>query len=157
MSFICNMEFGELECIMPNRDSLQSADFLSNLTWSDIEYVKWVSEVIMASMGHCSQTLPQCNWGYGCPQLYRIASGKFLRDPNICNPRPKCKNKNHNTWTFAWTVELMEIFTHAFCVLVSLVLIMALYHYFKPAGDVLSSPTGDLLSFVSLAIIKATN
>ena len=35
MSCICNIEvlhFKELESIMPNRDSLQSADFLFNLT-----------------------------------------------------------------------------------------------------------------------------
>ena len=34
MSCICNMEvshFKELESIMPNRDSLQSTDFMSNL------------------------------------------------------------------------------------------------------------------------------
>ena len=43
MSFICKMgvlQFGELESIMPNRESLQSENFLSNLTQSDIENVK---------------------------------------------------------------------------------------------------------------------
>ena len=40
------------------------------------------------------------------------------------------------------------------CAIVSLDLMMALYRYFKPVDDVLPSPTGDLLSSVSLATIK---
>ena len=39
-------------------------------------------------------------------------------------------------------------------VLVSLDLTMAMYRYFKPADDVLPSPTGHLLSSVILAMIK---
>ena len=48
----------------------------------------------------------------------------------------------------------MEIFACAFCALVLLDLTMALYHYFKPADNVLPSPTGDLSSSVSLATTK---
>ena len=48
----------------------------------------------------------------------------------------------------------MEIFTHAFCALVSLNLTMALYRYFNPADDILPSPMGDLSSSVSLAMLK---
>ena len=44
-----------------------------------------------------------------------------------------------------------------FCVIVSLVLTTALYNYFKLAVDILSSPTGHLLFFVSPAMIKAAN
>ena len=50
--------------------------------------------------------------------------------------------------------ELVEIFTSAFCALVSLDLTMALYRSFKPADDVLPSPMRDLSSFVSPATIK---
>ena len=90
---------------------------------------------------------------------YCIA-GNFLQGPNFqdfCDPRPKRENKNLkilNTWTFTWTFELTEIFTCLFCALVSLNVRMSLYHYFKPADNVLPSPTGDLSSFVSSAMIK---
>ena len=40
------------------------------------------------------------------------------------------------------------------CAIVSLDLMTALHHYFKPAGDVLPSPTGDLSASVSPATIK---
>ena len=91
-------------------------------------------------------------------------SGKFLQGPNFHDfrdPRPKRENKNREirtakiwTQTFVWTFELVEIFTCAFCVLVSLDLTTVLYRYFKPADDVLSSPTGHLSSSVSPATIK---
>ena len=42
----------------------------------------------------------------------------------------------------------------ALCAITSLDLTMALYRYFKPADDVLPSPTGDLSSSVSPATIK---
>ena len=72
-------------------------------------------------------------------------SGKFSWGPNFCYPRRKHKNKNRQIkWTFVWTFELEEVFTRAFCALVSLDLTMALYRYFKLPDDVLPSPTGDL-------------
>ena len=40
------------------------------------------------------------------------------------------------------------------CTIVSLDLMTALHRYFKPAGDVLPSPTGDLSASVSPATIK---
>ena len=40
------------------------------------------------------------------------------------------------------------------CTIVSLDLTTALHHYFKPADDILPSPTGDLSASVSLATIK---
>ena len=40
------------------------------------------------------------------------------------------------------------------CTIVLLDLTMALYRYFKPADDILPSPTGDFSSFISPAMIK---
>ena len=40
------------------------------------------------------------------------------------------------------------------CDIVSLDLTTAVHHYFKPADDILPSPTGDLSASVSLAMIK---
>ena len=44
--------------------------------------------------------------------------------------------------------------TCVLCAIISLDLTTALHHYFKPADDVLPSPTGDLSASVSLATIK---
>ena len=44
--------------------------------------------------------------------------------------------------------------TCVLCAIVSLDLMTALHHYFKPADDVLPSPTGDLSASVSPATIK---
>ena len=71
------LHFGELESIMPNRESLQSANFLSNLTWSDIENV--ISH--QSDNGFHGSLFPNSASGYGRPQLYRIA-GDF-RDIQI--------------------------------------------------------------------------
>ena len=51
----------------------------------------------------------------------------------------------------------MEIFTSAFCVIVSLDLTMVLYHYFKPADNIIPSPTVHLSSSISPATIKTAS
>ena len=51
----------------------------------------------MASMSHCSQTLPQCNSVGSWPSPNTSYSEKFLHDPNFRdfhNPWPKHENKN---------------------------------------------------------------
>ena len=151
--------FEELESIMPKIDSLQSAEFFVqfNMIWYRREFQICFTEMIMASMGHCLQTCPNATpkpclnatqLGYGCPQIYHLV--KNFHEIQIfaifATHDQNTKIKTTKIWhmNFVWTFELMEIFTRVFCVLVLLILMMTLYHYFKPADDVQSSPTGHL-------------
>ena len=75
---------------------------------------KSFTEMIIASMGHCSQTLPQCNSvGYGHSQYI----ARNFRTIQI--------------FMIFTTHDQNTKFSHAFCVLVSLALTIALYRYFN--------------------------
>ena len=112
------------------------------------------SRVSRAPFGSLPKSCPQLllTW---LPTLYFAIpySGKFSWGPNFRdfrNPRPKRENKNReinlNTWTFAWTFGLVEIFARAFCALWSRSIWRQ--HCIAISDDVLLSLMGDLSSSV---------
>ena len=101
-----------------------------------------------------------CIMTYSCaPVSYRIA-GNF-REVQIFaifathdqNAKIRTAKFQHlNFCVKNWTRGNFR--TCVLCAIISLDLMMALHRYFKPAGDVLPSPTGDLSASVSPATIK---
>ena len=144
---------------MHNRDSLQSADHLSNLI-NMIWYRQCQKRFHWSDSGFHGSLFPdpapmQLSWVMAITK-YTIkweifTRSNFLRFLQPTTQTRKWKSEQVNFWVNFWN------FTCGFCVLVMLILTMALYHYFKQVDDVLPSPIGHLSSFVSPAMTKAAN